>query len=1334
VLNSSYRLLKFIAKLVSFTVLFFVALYVLIGRAALGILPDYQKDLEIILSEQIQMPVEINSISGRWVGFDPVIDINGLSVNGAENAYIGRARIRFSFLASIYALAPRFKSIVVEHSEFTVFQDDSGTWKAAGFEVPEKEGGSEADFSALNSILNGVAITLSDNTILLKHEQGRVQMLRLPAVNLSYLNDNFYASGKVLQEEGRKTLLSFSIEGHGVLSEQDIAGTLYLEARSAEFFDRVLKTYQWENVTIQDIDASARLWLSFDGLNIESIQGDVQVSKINWMVAEKSLPPIINTVMDVQIEGDEHNRQLMFSGLSFNWAGNTCNSSNVKILNKVSETEVRASQLDIKCISRLASAAGILSASLQERLDVSLPEGLLKNIKLTVRDLKAKNILLETLERNANDLNDQKVLPAALPIERFNFEAELDNVSSNAYSGTPSVKGIDGYIYADTKGGGVYFDSKRFELGFPELFTSTWRMKRTEGAISWKINNDDIFIYSEGLRLFQFDESLVYGDFFLNLNPIEKEDYLSLSLGMQDIPFTHASNFVPGLVVGENLNSWLNESLVSGVISEGVYIGHGSIESDSPDHSFTSSIYLKTNQGVLSFDDDWPNLEGLNTNIYLQNSELIISAERAKIKETELLDITAVMFETDAGEVDSLNIKATLLAGKSEQSYWLKESPISSHTEKIIEQIEIDGVLNVDLDLDIPLSDDKDIVYQIESSFESVDVKHIATDLSFKGVKGVLNVSSLTGVTAKGLTAEFLGQKANVSIETSTAEEKKSGPAFKSTKMEESDIALNSQTVISVDSEIPVGNLLNYYDQNEIIGLSGMLSYHAELNVPNQEGAYPKLTVSSDLKGVSYDSPAPFKKVSTEARNLALSLLIEPDKLDLNLSLKSENSPDIDSELLFVGNEFISGEILVGGAESKKMGAKGINVAANIDNIELQPWVEFIQKNVERLGSSDSEILQRIDLDVGALNAYGQNFKRSHAVIIKPKDAWQIDIKGKLIQGKIKIPSEDAALDIQFDHMFLESESSDKHADGGGASTNDTGILDPRKLPEITFSIKKLVKDKVNYGAWKTHVLPNDHGTVFKDIKGNIKGSAFDGQLNWKLDDSTEGKEAHTSILTMDIKGKRFEELTKAIGKDPLVSSEQFDASVSLVWPGGPAEFKLANVSGSVLLKMEDGFLNTEDAKTGALRVFGILNAESIMRRLKLDFSDLYKSGVGYDVLSVKTTINRGLLSFAEHLVIDGPSSSYLINGSVDLKKETLDMDMLVNLPVIQNLPLAALILGAPQIGGAVWLVDKLLGEPLSAITTARYDITGSWEKPNVKLNTAMNASKKDRSKQKNLR
>lgn len=1323
-LNSSYRLLKFKAKLVSFTILFLFAAYVLIGRLVLAVLPDYQKDFERALSEQIQMPVEITSLSGRWVGFDPVIDINGLSVNGAENIYIGRARIRLAFLASVVALAPRFKSIVVEHSEFTLFQEDEdNTWKLAGIDLSEKDRAAKDDFSGLGAVFNGVEVTLIDNTILLRHKQGKLQMLRLPAVNLSYLNDNVYASGKVLQEEGQKTLLNFSIEGWNVLSDQDIAGTLYLEARSAEFFDRVLKTYQWGNVSIQDIDASARLWLSFDGLNVTSVQGDAQVSKINWKVNKKSLPPVLNAAMSFQLTTAENTQLLLLSGLNLNWAGNTCDSSGVQITNKISELEIRASQLNIKCMNQLASVLGILPQSLQDRLDVSLPDGSLKNIKLTLREQNGKNILTETLEKNTNGQNNQQALSVLLPIERFNFEAELDNVSLKAYSGTPSVKGLDGYIHADSKGGGVFFDSPRFELGFPDLFTNAWQMKSAEGAISWRQNGEDIFVYSEGLRLFQKDNSLVYGDFFLRLNPLEKEDYLSLSLGMQDISFTNVSDFVPDLIVGEDLNTWLDESLLSGIISEGVYVAYGSIENDSPDHSFTSSIYLKTNQGKLAFAEGWPNLEQLNAEVNLQNSELSISAERATIKETELLNIIAIMPETAPGETDNIHIKATTQAGKAEQNYWLKASPISSETKQVIEQLEINGVVDVSLALDIPLSDDSSVAYHVESTFNSVDVTHIETDLLFKNVLGVLKVSSLTGVTASGVTAEFLGQRANVNIATRTQTKQENAVASLKNKIAtKGEVVLNSQTVITVDSEIPVGGLLSYFKQNEITGLDGMLKYHAELDVPNEGEGYPKLTVTSDLKGVSYDCPAPFKKNAWDARDLALSLLIGPEKMNLNINLKSASSPTIESALTFVGNKLSSGEILIGKVVSKKTDTQGINVVADLETAELQPWVEFIKKNLSELGSSESNLLQRIDLSVGSLEAFGQNFNKTQAVIIKPKDSWEIDLKGDSIQGKITFPSQDTALNIELDHIFLESDSQAEHG---------TNLLfDPRELPEINFLTKTLIKDKVNYGAWETYVLPGDHGTVFKGIKGNIKGAAFDGQLNWKFDETVEGKGVQTSILTMDMKGKKFEAFTKAIGKDPLVSSERFDASVSLVWPGSPPEFQLAEVSGSIHLKMEDGFLNTENAKTGVLRVFGILNAESIMRRLKLDFSDLYKSGVGYDVLSVKTTINRGLLSFAEPLVIDGPSSSYLINGSVDLRNETLDMDMLVNLPVVQNLPLAALILGAPQIGGAVWLVDKLLGEPLSAITTARYDITGSWEKPDVKLSSAMNASKKDRSTQ----
>ena len=96
--------------------------------------------------------------------------------------------------------------------------------------------------------------------------------------------------------------------------------------------------------------------------------------------------------------------------------------------------------------------------------------------------------------------------------------------------------------------------------------------------------------------------------------------------------------------------------------------------------------------------------------------------------------------------------------------------------------------------------------------------------------------------------------------------------------------------------------------------------------------------------------------------------------------------------------------------------------------------------------------------------------------------------------------------------------------------------------------------------------------------------------------------------------------------------------------------------------------------------------------------------------------MDKGTLTLEKPLAMQGPSSAYKFTGSANLKDETLDMDMVVVLPLTKNLPLAALFLGAPQIGGAVWVIDKLLGEPLSKLTSATYEMKGSWDEPEIKL------------------
>lgn len=55
-----------------------------------------------------------------------------------------------------------------------------------------------------------------------------------------------------------------------------------------------------------------------------------------------------------------------------------------------------------------------------------------------------------------------------------------------------------------------------------------------------------------------------------------------------------------------------------------------------------------------------------------------------------------------------------------------------------------------------------------------------------------------------------------------------------------------------------------------------------------------------------------------------------------------------------------------------------------------------------------------------------------------------------------------------------------------------------------------------------------------------------------------------------------------------------------------------------------------------------------------------------------------------------------------------------MTLPVTNNLPLAALIVGAPAIGGALFVVDKLLGDKVARFASVQYEVKGPLTEPKI--------------------
>lgn len=1297
-----YRLLRFKTKFLAFLLLFFVAAYVIAGRYALSILPDYREQIAHYLTEQIGHPVVIERISSKWIGFDPVLTFSGISINGDEQGNIGIVSARLATLRSILNLSPRFKSVQLIDSHLAIDHAAKGSIFVAGIGISGADSVTQ-DESGLQAALNlfdGAEIKLHNNKVVYTgikkvNQPRKVRVWQLPSISMNYRGDEVFASGKVLQPDGDQPLLSFSLKGLGILSDDLVHGTVFLEARSSEFFDEVIKVYDWNELSVQDIDASSRIWIEFEGQAIKEITGDIQVSNLNWKIAEKSLPPVTNSAgrFNWFSRGDTH--QLTLTGLGFDWAGHSCRSTDMLLNDSSAATLVYINQMQVDCFSELAIALGWLSPRLQYRLETSQPEGALEHLLFIQNKSSSENA------------------------SSFTFEAELNEVSLNSFYSTPLGRGINGYIRADENGGGVYFQGKNFELGFPTLFLEPWKMSFAEGNVNWLIEGDDVEVFSDGIRLYFPDDSLVYGDFRLNLNPADREDNLYLSIAMQDLPISRATSFVPYHAVSEGLYGWLDRSLKSGHVTRGIYVGYGSTESDDAINNFTSSLLLETEQGRLSFAEGWPEIENLDSTIVVQNGELTIDADRANIQSTALNELSVFLPERDrsvnSDKIDPLlRARARVTAQKQDLDYWLRDSPISAQTSAVAEQIEIAGPVDVDIDLQIPVNGSADVGYDIHATLKNNTITHKDSSLVFNRVNGELLVSSSKGILAKEVSSTLLEQEASINIQQDFSKEWVTDIEyyFEGGKLLHTHTRVGHDVVIDLDTKLKTQSLLDHYQQEAIPGVQGEFEVAASLRIPADRERHTVLGIKSNLIGLERDWPEPLAKARENSENLWLDLILKPEQIHLHAGIEQPGVPITEMDALFMDQRLVFSDIRIGGAEAKNQISEGISISGKLNALELEPWQTFISSLNTGAENDTDAVLKQVELDVASLNAFGYNFPNVSSRITPVNDSWQIDLFGESVVGQVRLASSDAPLTLDFERLLIPDDSPESDLELNTIDENDTAErLTPKQLPSLSFSAKHLIYQGKDIGAWSTNVEPYDNGVYFRQIKGQLAENRFEGQIDWQGDD-----ESSHSILTLNAKGGDIGKLISAFSLPETLSSDELWSDVALVWSGAPSDFELGKVSGKLELKLKDGVLHTSDKKTGFLRVFGILNAETIMRRLKLDFSDLYKSGLAYDDLSFKGAVNDGVLTLEEPLSIEGPSGKYRLNGKTNLADKTLAMDMRVELPITQNVPLAALMLGAPQVGGAVWLVDKLLGEPLSSITSATYDVQGTWDNPKVEL------------------
>ncbi len=1247
-----------------------------IGRQFFPFVSSYKHDLEIALTEQLAIPVEIGSIEGSWRWLDPVLIISDINLKsdtaqtGSSELHLDSFYIHLSVLQSILKRKLQFQSIEAKGLTLPLKQGVNGEWNVPGFsEKNINESDAESDFSNLLSILEQPSLLISGIQLELSSAKGLQTSWRIPSAIMAYDGQAFSAMGELLQHGSDASFIRFSAKGAGWIFSRDFTGKLYVDWASDPFLNEYLNAYEWNGINFENIDASGRLWLDILQGRVLSLQGELDVDSMQWRNEEGVVAPLQNVKADFFWSQIGQSSILSIYDLSMEWEEHRWAPSNYSLLLSDDLITIKAQEINVSLLTDLLLATKILPKEGHDELAGYRPAGYIENLDLTIP-------LSPVVEEPSE------------PSPLFTLKANLVDLSSQGYSGAPGGDGMTGYISMDDLHGSVMVDSDNFKLTFPDLFKEGWLFKKSQVSVKWDITETDLTVYSEGINLFLSEDSLITGDFSVLVSDVE-ENILSLQLGLQNVDALRTYQFVPYYLVSPGLYDWLKSSIKGGVIESGLYVGYGSIEGDAPPNSFTSSMFYNTKGARVLFDPEWPELEGVDSRVFLQNGFLDLDASSVSFRGGSLTKTEVDIVPDATGKESILKVSTRVKPSASDIKYWLNESPISEHTKEISEQLMLNGDIDVAVRLDIPLDNiNSGVEYDLSFELNDLEVTHKPTDLIFERSTGALNVSSEKGLSAEGIKLNFLGQPVILDI---------------ASKIESS--ALTSdlvETTLSMTGEYSTEHLNEYFLPDQTLPITGSAKFFTTLVISSDASKNPLLTINSPLTEVALELPPPLSMAAGEDKPLSVALELSDSSIIVDVLLR-----DIVTAKAEISDaDFKKGMISWGGGKSKLPEKEGLYIKGDFEQLNAQSWIEYL--TTQKSSSDDNSTAIEVDLSVGNINFYDQHFSHTNINIQPVDNEWAITLVGSDIDGTVHLPSKGQKLNIALNKLKL----SDKGAETLKESESLEQDLSPFDIPEMSVLVEQLSIGDVNYGHWSADVVHKENGVVAKDIAGTLAGANFSGRLTWIKD--VYG--VHSTILTVSADGGDLASLSEEINRPAIITSKHFSTELALVWGGAPTEFEISDLSGRISLLIEDGTMKEAKSATEAFKVFGILNAEAITRRIKLDFSDLYQKGLGYDRIDGTARIDKGLLVIEEPLGMKGPSSAYKFTGSADLKNQTLNMDMVVVLPLTKNLPLAALFLGAPQIGGAVWVIDKLLGEPLSKLTSATYKMKGSWDNPEIKL------------------
>ena len=858
----------------------------------------------------------------------------------------------------------------------------------------------------------------------------------------------------------------------------------------------------------------------------------------------------------------------------------------------------------------------------------------------------------------------------------YRVEARLRGVEIASVESIPGVAQLDLDLIGDADALLATLPPKPIRVDYPRVFRRPFLFATFAGDVvarrideGWRIETDRLGFEGEGYG----------GELRGSVDVVAgRRPSVDLSALVAHGDVIAAKLFWPTTSMSARAIEWLDRALVGGRIVEGRAAIHGDLD-DWPFHDRSGRFVAQAHvvDTTLDYHAEWPPAEHMdaiatfiNDGVRVDSDSLTTMGTKVGMASASIEDFGPLLLDVSARAEGS---GANLLA-------FLRATPIGKRYQEQLKDIAVGGRGAVAFTLNLPIRQTEALSLDGRVDLVGAKIDHNAHGLHFTDASGTLRFNQ-KGFIADQLDTQFRERKAKLTIAVGDFVGEPRN-AF------EASVA-GSWPVASVFADAPM--LL------PLLGsVQGESEWTARVAVERGEGGATRsaLSLDSALVGSAIVLPAPLAK-SVQASvpfHLELGLPVAGQAFTARLgdiASLAGRAPGPDRAF--------GARIQFGAGKAADPPASGIVIGGRMQRLDAGAWLDLVESG------SGAGIVQSIDVRAADFVFGGRHFDDTGLKVENAPATTTITLDGAALAGSLEVPRGDIGargITAHFARMHWPEAPAD--APDAGAFAD----VAPGALPPLHLTVEDFQLGKASFGSARFDSHPVPGGMQVDTLESQSPNVKMTARGDW-----TGGLIENRTNMSIELSAQSLGRMMDALGFPGLIDGGSTKATIDASWLGPPSAFALAKLDGTLGIDVAEGRIL--DVEPGAGRLFGLFSLTEIPRRLSLDFSDFFQSGLGFNSITGTFRLAGGN-AYTDGLRIKSPAADIVVSGRTGLRSKDYDQLMDVTPHAGATLPIVGALAAGPVGAAAGFVMQGLFNKPIGKAVARRYKVSGSWEKPQI--------------------